>query len=238
MLKQILFTSTALLIMNGCVVKERVIVQEPNQNHYQPAQASVSYPIHNVVMEVAPTETYSNPIIVEPTIPESAIELKRETFAGETLMATPEVSALVAEIEALSTQSAYLKMNSKQNVEVGAFLNIEATPNRAGYLKIMIIDPNGERSLVLPNSLGGGRLKANERFYSNNGKFAFKATNPTGLHYVIIIFSEQNARMVMRQGANGYNAITNNQDLIDILSKINAQEYGRSYISIFPMRVY
>ena len=230
MLKQILFTSTALLVMNGCVIKERVIVQEPKSNKYQPLQEAVSYPIHNVIIEER--------VATEPTIPESAIELKREKFAGETLMATPEVSSLIAEIESLSTQTAYLKVNAKQNVEVGAFLNIEATPNRAGYLKIMIIDPNGERSLVLPNSMGGGRLKANEHFYSNNSKFAFKATNPTGLHYVLMIFSEQNARMVMRQGANGYDAINNNQDLIDILSRINAQEYGRSYISVFPMRIY
>lgn len=199
MLKQILLTTTTLLLLSGCVTKEIV---------YQPL----------------------------PQTP--VVKAESHTFAGQTLTATPRVSHLVQQIKALSSNSAYLDLNSNQNVEVGAFLNISATPNRAGYLKVIIIDPNGDRSLVVPNTISNGYLQANQRFYSNNENFTLKATKPKGLHYVLVIFSEQNVRMIMQQGMNGYNAINNDHDLLTILQSIKQQNYGKSYISIFPMRIY
>jgi len=199
MLKKIILTTTALLLMSGCVTKEI---------HYQ-------------------------------TVPQqTAIELESHTFAGETLSATPQVSLLVNKIKALKSNSAYLEVNAHQNIQVNNFLNIIATPNQAGYLKLIVIDPNGERKLVLPNSIGNGYLNAHQRFQSNNSQFALKATKPTGLHYVVVVFSEQNARMVMQQGMNGYDAIHNDQDFINILQSIKNQRYGKSHISIFPMRIY
>ena len=206
MLKQILLTSTALLLMSGCVTKEIV---------YQPAP--------------------QNTAIIVPVVEDKA---QSHTFAGQTLTATPKVSQLVKQIKNLSTNSLHLELNSNQNVQVGNFLNISATPNKAGYLKIIIIDPNGERSLALPNGISRGFLQANQRFYSNNNQFALKAMNPKGLHYVLMVFSEQNARMIMQQGMNGYNAITNDQDLLSLLQSIKQQKYGKSHISIFPMRIY
>ena len=204
MLKQILLTSTALLLMSGCVTKEIV---------YQPVAQNTA-------------------IVVPETKPES------HTFAGQTLAATPKVSKLVQQIKALSSNTAYIDLNANQNIAVGDFLNISATPNQAGYLKLIIIDPNGERKLVLPNSIHNGYLKANQRFYTNNEQFALKTTKPRGLHYVIVVFSEQNARMIMQQGMNGYNAINNNSDLLSLLQSIKQQNYGKSYISIFPIRIY
>jgi len=206
MLKQILLTSTALLLMNGCVTKEIIYQQAPERTA----------------------------IIV----PVDEIKAESHTFAGQTLTATPQVSQLVKKIKNLSTNTVHVELSSNQNVQVGNFLNISATPNRAGYLKIIIIDPNGERSLVLPNGINKGFLQANQRFYSNNNQFALKAMNPKGLHYVVIVFSEQNARMIMQQGMNGYNAIKSDQDFINILQQIKNQNYGKSHISIFPMRIY
>ena len=204
MLKPILLTSTALLLMSGCVTKEIV---------YQPAP--------------------QNRATVVPKVqPESHI------FAGQTLTATPKVSKLVQQIKALSTNTAYIDLNANQNIALGDFLNITATPNQAGYLKLIIIDPNGERKLVLPNSIHNGYLKANQRFYTNNDQFALQTTKPRGLHYVVVVFSEQNARMIMQQGMNGYNAIENDHDLLSLLQSIKQQNYGKSYISIFPIRVY
>lgn len=208
MLKQILLTSTALLFMSGCVTKEIV---------YQPTTPQAQ---------------------VMPSITPTMVHLESHTFAGETLTATQQVSALVQKIKSLSSNSAYLDLNANQNVQVGGFLNISATPNQAGYLKLIIIDPNGERKLVLPNSIHRGYLQANQRFYTNNEQFALKTTKPTGLHYVVVIFSEQNARMVMQQGANGYNALNNDQDFLNILQQIKNQNYGKSHISIFPIRIY
>jgi len=199
MLKQILLTTTTLLLLSGCVTKE-------------------------IVYQTLP--------------PTPVVKSESHTFAGQTLTATPRVSNLVQQIKALSTNSAYLDLNSNQNVQVGAFLNIAVTPNRAGYLKVVIIDPNGDRSLVVPNTINSGYLHANQRFYSNNENFALKATKPTGLHYVVVIFSEQNARLIMQQGMNGYNAITNDQDFLNILQRIKNQDYGKSNISIFPIRIY
>ncbi|CAA6811975.1 MAG: Unknown protein [uncultured Sulfurovum sp.] len=199
MLKQILLTTTTLLLLSGCVTKE----------------------------------------IVYQTLPQTPVaKSESHTFSGQTLTATPQVSNLVQQIKALSSNSAYLDLNSNQNVRVGGFLNIDATPNRAGYLKVVIIDPNGDRSLVVPNTINSGYLHANQRFYSNNENFALKATKPTGLHYVVVIFSEQNARLIMQQGMNGYNAINNDQDFLNILQRIKNQDYGKSNISIFPMRIY
>lgn len=173
-------------------------------------------------------------IVHQPTTP----QFESHTFAGETLTATPKVSALVQKIKALSSNSAYIDLNANQNVRVGNFLNISATPNQDGYLKLIIIDPNGERKLVLPNGIHNGYLKANKPFYTNNEQFALKTTKPTGLHYVVVIFSKQNARMVMQQGANGYNALKSDQDFLNILQQIKNQNYGKSHISIFPMRIY
>jgi len=206
MLKQILLTSTALLLMNGCVTKEIIYQQAPERT-----------------------------AIIVPVV---EIKAESQTFAGQTLTATPQVSQLVKKIKNLSTNTVHVELSSNQNVQVGNFLNISATPNRAGYLKIIIIDPNGERSLVLPNGISKGFLQANQRFYSNNNQFALKAMNPKGLHYVVIVFSEQNARMIMQQGMNGYNAIKSDQDFINILQQIKNQNYGKSHISIFPMRIY
>jgi hypothetical protein len=200
MLKNIILSTTALLLMSGCVTKEIV------------------YP----------------PILMT----QQSIPLKTETFAGQTITATQNVSKMVYKIESLKSNSAYLDLDSNQNIQVGNFLNISATPNRNGYLKVIIIDPNGERKMVLPNTISNGYLQANQRFYTNNEQFALKTTKPTGLHYVVVIFSEQNARMIMQQGSNGYNAIANEQDFINMLQRIKNQDYGKSHISIFPMRIY
>jgi len=182
-------------------------------------------------------------IVYQPTPPQAQIQapttqLESHTFAGETLTATPQVSQLVKKIKRLSSNSAYLDFNAHQNIQVGDFLNIRATPNRAGYLKLIIIDPNGERKLVLPNGISSGYLHANQPFYTNNDQFALQTTKPTGLHYVVVIFSEQNARLIMQQGMNGYDAIHNEHDFINILQRIKNQDYGRSHISIFPIRIY
>jgi hypothetical protein len=164
--------------------------------------------------------------------------LKSHTFAGERLTASQRVSDLVYEIERLNNNTAYLEIDSNQNVQVGAYLNISVTPNRAGYLKIITIDPNGERSQVVPNFKHNGYLRANERFYTNNEKFALKATNPKGLHYVVILFSQRRVNLAVQQGMSGYNGLESDQDFINILQSINNQNYGKSYIHIFPMRIH
>ena len=207
MLKQLLLSSTALLVMSGCATK------------------TVPQPLPQRTVQIVPM-----------VIP--VVEPETHTFAGETLTAIPQVSALVKQIKALSSNSAYLELNANQNVEVGNFLNIAATPNQSGYLKLIIIDPNGERKLVLPNDIHNGYLQANQRFYTNNEQFTLRATKPKGLHYVVVVFTEQNARMIMQQGTHGYNAINNDQDLLSLLQSIKEQKYGRSHISIFPMRIY
>lgn len=205
--------------MSGCVTKEIIHVEK------QP----VTTPMVSI-------HTQQPQPIIHSQVP--AIEIESATFAGESISATPKVSRLVHHIKALSTNSAYLDLNSNQNIEVGRFLNISATPNQTGYLKLIIIDPNGDRKLVLPNSISKGYLKANQTFYTSNDKFALKASKPRGLHYVIAIFSEQNARVVMRQGERGYDAINSDQDLLDILQRIKNRNYGKAHISIFPMRIY
>ncbi len=215
MIQKILLTTTTLLLMSGCVTKEIVYVEK---NPVTTPMAQIQQPI---IYTQAP-----------------AIEIETATFAGESISASPKVSRLVYNIKALSTNSAYLDLNSNQNIKVGSFLNISATPNQTGYLKLIIIDPNGDRKLVLPNSISNGYIKANQTFNTNNNKFALKASKPRGLHYVIAIFSEQNARVVMRQGERGYDAINSDQDLLDILQRIKNGNYGKSHISIFPMRIY
>ena len=227
MIKRTVLITSALLLVNGCVIKETIIKQPvPKQEtkvvYYQAEQPVVETSIVQISEE----------------IPSSAVELRTENFTGQTLTATAEVSQLVDEIKTLNNNTADININSNQNIKVGAFLNIEATPSQAGYFKIIIIDPNGKRSLALPNSISRGYLKANQRFYSNNGQFALKATNPKGLHYVVTIFSEKNARLIVKQGENGRDAIYSDQDFINILNQINNQEYGRSHISVFPMRIY
>jgi len=214
MIKKILLSTSALLLINGCVIKETIIKQ--------PAQQETKV-IYSELQE---------------EIPSSAIELRTEDFTGQALVATAEVSQLVDEIKTLNNNTAQLTINSNHNIQVGNFLNIKATPSQSGYFKIVIIDPNGKRSLALPNSLSRGYLKANQHFYSNNGKFALKATDPKGLHYVVTIFSEKNARLIVKQGQNGHDAIYSDQDFIDILNQINNQAYGKSHISVFPIRIY
>jgi len=227
MIKKTILSTSVLLLMNGCVIKEKSIIRQP-----APQESKVVYyqPEHSVVERSI--------VHITEEIPSSAIELQTENFIGQTVTATAEVSQLINEIKTLNNNTADIEINSNQNIKLGAFLNIEATPSQAGYFKIVIIDPNGRRSLALPNSISRGYLKAHQRFYSNNGQFALKATNPKGLHYVVTIFSEKNARLIVKQGQNGHDAIYSNQDFINILNQINNQEYGRSHISVFPMRIY
>lgn len=171
--------------------------------------------------------------------PTTLIEAKEShTFAGETLTATHKVSKLVRQIKQRLSDTAYVDLNANQNIELGHFLNIRATPNLDGFLKLMVIDPNGDRKLVLPNTVHRGYLKANQTFYSNNEQFTLQTTKPRGLHYVMVIFTQNNARMQMQQGVKGYDALHNDQDLLDLLQNIQHQHYGKSHVALFPLRIY
>jgi len=176
------------------------------------------------------------PIITQVTPPTPILV---ENFAGERLHATPEVSKMVQRIRALESHSAYLEFaQANQNIHVGNFLNLSLKANVSGYLKLIIINPYGERSLLLPNGLSRGYLQAQHYFNANNEAFGLKTSKPTGLHYLVVIFSEKNARMVMQQGSNGYNALQNEQDLYSILERIKSGDFGKNHISLYPIRIH
>jgi len=180
---------------------------------------------------------YPQPTMVAQESSDSTFTIRTERLAGATLTATSAVSSLITQIEQLNNNTAYVDFEGKQNVRVGEFLNIRATPNINGYLKIVIIDPNGEKYTVLPNVKHNGYLKAHQRFYTNHEDFALKATKPTGLHYVVEIFSEYRSPLCVRQGMNGIEHHTD-QQFIRLLESINNQQYGRSNIRIFPLHIY
>ena len=152
--------------------------------------------------------------------------LKTHSFAGAKLVATAKVSNLVTEIEALeSSNTMSINLNSNQNVKIGKALNISLTPSENGYLKIIIVNPKGEKDLVIQNSLHNGYIKANHKFSTTNNKFSLRAFNPQGLHYVITIFSQKNSYI-------------NTKNLLSKLKDISKGKYLKHNISIYPMRVY
>ena len=149
------------------------------------------------------------------------------SFAGGTLYASPEVSELVATVESLQHKNNMkLHVNSIQNVKVGKALNISAKPEKSGYLKIAVINPEGKESFLVPNALHKGYIKANGYFSTNNKKFKLKAEDPKGLHYVIVAFSEKDSKLSV------------GTHLIKGLEEIESDKYGKHFISIFPLRVF
>lgn len=152
--------------------------------------------------------------------------VKTHTFAGGKLVASPQVSQLVKEIEALSQYNTMnINLDSNQNVKIGQALNISVTPSQNGYLKIVVINPQGDKELVMQNALHSGYLKANRKFSTTNKKFSLRAFNPKGLHYVVTVFSQNNSHLD-----------TNN--LLSELQEISRGKYMGHAISIYPMRVY
>lgn len=152
--------------------------------------------------------------------------LQTHSFAGGKLVASPQVSNLVQEIEALSQYNTMsINLDSNQNVKIGQALNISVNPSQSGYLKIVVINPKGQKELVIENSLHNGYLKANRKFSTTNKKFSLRAFNPKGLHYVVTVFSQDNSHLD-----------TNN--LLSELQEISRGKYLNHAISIYPMRVY
>ena len=223
-MKKTLLATATLILMGGCATKAPI------------APPPVE---HSKVNIVIPEGANSPQITVTPD--SSVIISPQQTiYYQEPIQEQSPIitQTLIEQIESLHTNQVNLNLTSNHNIKLGSFLNITVQPNLSGYLNLIIIDPYNKRSLALPNGRSNGYIRANQRFSTNNSRFALKATNPTGLHQVVVVFSEKNPRMIMKQGQNGYDAITNDQDLIDILERIHNQEYGRSHISVFPMRIY
>lgn len=165
---------------------------------------------------------------------------KCHQFANKKLCATKRVSQLVNRIESLSGANGInLELSSNQNIQLGSLLDLKAIPNYDGYLKIVLINPNGKRTTLLPNKYSNGFIKANQTFYSNNENFGIKTVYPKGLHYLVIIFSQSQAPLRVTQGMNIiYDGLKSDQDFIQILRDIRNKTYGESYISLFPVNIY
>ena len=148
------------------------------------------------------------------------------SFAGGKLVANASVSALVQKVEALEPSNTMtINLDSNQNVKIGQALNISLRPLQSGYLKIVVINPQGKKSLLMPNQLHKGYIKAKRRFSTTNKKFSLRAFNPKGLHYIITVFSQNNSHL-------------DPNNLLVELQQISQGKYGNHNISIYPMRVY
>ncbi len=144
----------------------------------------------------------------------------------------------IEKIKSFENHNNLLNFSLNPNPKIGEFLNINAIPTIDGYLKIIVINPNGERKLLIPNRFRGSRVKAGERFSSNNATFALKATRPVGIHHILVLFSQENPRVVIQQGMSSiYNALERDQDLYNLLKQIRDGEYGKSYISLFDIQI-
>jgi len=161
--------------------------------------------------------------------------LKSHAFANIKLTATPKVSKLIYKIDNMEkSNSINLNLNATQNIRKGDLLDISAKPNSSGYLKILVVEPNGKLALVVPNFTHNGYIKAYQSFYVNkNKRFKLRTTNPKGLHYIVAIFTQDliPKQLYKQMDSTHYN-------LINILQDINSQRYGKSHISSFPIRIY
>ncbi|HFU77094.1 MAG TPA: DUF4384 domain-containing protein, partial [Epsilonproteobacteria bacterium] len=172
------------------------------------------------------TQPQPTTVMVIQSTPQTKVELKCSTFPTGEVCATPKLSSVVEDIERVQHTTAHLDLVSNQNVPVGGFLNIEATSNTDGYLKLLIIDPDTRTYTVLPNAAHGGYLKAGERFYTNNEQFNFRATNPKGLHYVLAIFTQYRLPLALQKGSSTlYNANRSHGDLMRVLGQVKGQSY-------------
>jgi len=227
-MKKTLLATATLILMGGCATKA------PIATPTEQSKVNIVMPVGANAPSITIAPDSSVIISSQPTIQPTTIYYE-EPLQEQSPIIT---QTLIEQIESLRTNQVNLNLTSNHNIRLGSFLNITVQPNLSGYLNLIIIDPYKKRSLALPNGRSNGYIRANQRFSTNNSRFALKATNPTGLHQVVVVFSEKNPRMIMKQGQNGYDAIANDQDLIDILERIHNQEYGRSHISVFSMRIY
>lgn len=175
---------------------------------------------------------------INPNIPHKSTECHQ--FANKKLCPIPRVGKLVNELESLvGENSMHLELSSNQNIQLGSLLELKATPNIDGYLKILLINPSGKRTTLLPNSYSNGFIRANQTFYSNNENFGIKTVYPKGLHYLVIIFTKTEVPFRVTQGMSVvYDGLKSDKDFIEILQGIKSQTYGESHISIFPVNIY
>lgn len=144
----------------------------------------------------------------------------------------------IEKIKSFENHNKLLSFSLNPNLKVGEFLNINAVPTIDGYLKIISINPKGKRELILPNRFRGSRLEAGEILSSNSSNFSLKTTKPTGLHHILVIFTQENPRLIIQQGMRiNYNAIDNDEDLYYLLKQIKNGIYGKSYISLFDVKI-
>lgn len=117
-----------------------------------------------------------------------------------------------------------LNIQFPSSVRMGQFINLKATPNIDGYLKLVVINPNDKSSTVLPNRYDSGFIHANSTLNTDHKDFGIQTFPPKGLHHILVLFSEKKTR--------------SNYAILSTLQNIKNGEYGRAYVKLFAIDIH
>jgi hypothetical protein len=117
-----------------------------------------------------------------------------------------------------------LNVRLPNSVKMGKFVNLMATPNMDGYLKLVVINPNDKASTVLPNRYDSGFVRANTTLNTDHKDFGIQTFPPKGLHHILVLFSEKKTR--------------SNHAVLSTLQNVQNGEYGRAYVKLFAIDIH
>ena len=117
-----------------------------------------------------------------------------------------------------------VKVTLPSSVKMGKFVNLTATPNENGYLKLVVINPNDKASTVLPNRYDSGFIRANSTLNTDHKNFGIKTFPPKGIHHILALFTQKKT--------------PTNRAILSTLQNVKSGEYGRSYVKLFALDIH
>ncbi len=121
-------------------------------------------------------------------------------------------------------------------VSKGSFPVTDMQADFDGYVSAILIETDGKRSLLLPSrSIPDSYVEKGKPIAILEEK-SVKAEIPEGLHYLLIVVSEQ--RLVLGAATKekgSFSALTDDAALIHVLDDIRSGHYGRFRIKMLPL---
>ena len=166
--------------------QDQVVQNQPDQNQTVPTQQQV----------VPPKTEPEKPETTVVTTPPPAQKPVQPTKPGTVTVATVTADELAALVEGKASDWGFDISVDKfdgSDYQVGEGIAVDGKSDEAGYLYLIAIDPDGNRTLLYPTDNADNRIEANEQFYvpSAESNRKFHLTGPFGDYHILGIVSEE-----------------------------------------------